>query len=287
MSKLYIGTCSWKYDSWRGIIYSDKKEINYLNEYSKLYNTVEVDQWFWSLFPGKKLVLPNSKAALEYVRSVPKDFTFTIKVPNSLTLTHYYSKGNSGEMIKNPYFLSIELFEQFIESISVIIDQTACLMFQFEYLNKSKMSSLSEFQGIFREFIESVRFDIPKIGIEIRNPNYLTESYFKFLNSLDLAHVFLEGYYMPSVVTSYQRFNAFIKNFTVIRLHGSDRGGIEKISEGNWNKIYLNKDKDLKPIAEMITELQSKNVDIYLNVNNHYEGSAPLTIKKIKNLLQL
>jgi uncharacterized protein YecE (DUF72 family) len=286
MSKLYIGTCSWKYDSWRNIVYSDKEEINYLNEYSKHFNTVEIDQWFWSLFPWKKPVLPNPKIVSEYIRSVPKDFTFTIKVPNSLTLTHYYSKDDSYGLVKNPYFLSIELFEQFIQSISEMIDKTACLMFQFEYLNKSKMSSLSEFQTRFREFIETANFKVPKIGIELRNSNYLTESYFKFLNSLDLAHIFLEGYYMPSVVTLYQKFKNFIKSFTVIRLHGIDRGGIEKLSGGNWNKIYVNKDLDLKPIADMITELQSKNVDLYLNVNNHYEGSAPLTIRKIESLLQ-
>ena len=31
----HIGTCSWKYDSWRGIANSDPKEKNYLREYSQ------------------------------------------------------------------------------------------------------------------------------------------------------------------------------------------------------------------------------------------------------------
>lgn len=41
---LRIGTCSWKYDSWKGIIYPDKDDINYLKEYSKHYKTFEVDK---------------------------------------------------------------------------------------------------------------------------------------------------------------------------------------------------------------------------------------------------
>ena len=45
------------------------------------------------------------------------------------------------------------------------------------------------------------------------------------------------------------------------------------------------KDKELDRIIEMIKELLSREVDVYLNVNNHYEGSAPLTIEKIKKLL--
>lgn len=38
-----IGTCSWKYDSWKGLVYPDFGEFNYLEEYSRHYNTVEID----------------------------------------------------------------------------------------------------------------------------------------------------------------------------------------------------------------------------------------------------
>jgi len=84
-----IGTCSWKSDSWQGLIYPDKKPFNYLEEYSKPYNCVEVDQWFWSLFPGDKVVLPRLEVVQEYADSVPQDFHFAIKVPNSITLPHH------------------------------------------------------------------------------------------------------------------------------------------------------------------------------------------------------
>ena len=29
----YVGTCSWKYPSWKGLVYSQPKGINYLAEY--------------------------------------------------------------------------------------------------------------------------------------------------------------------------------------------------------------------------------------------------------------
>ena len=51
--KLKIGTCSWKYDSWKGLVYDPDKKYSpydYLADYAKHYNTVEIDQWFWSLF---------------------------------------------------------------------------------------------------------------------------------------------------------------------------------------------------------------------------------------------
>lgn len=46
MSKLKIGTCSWKYDSWKGLVYPDKEKINFLEECLKYFITVEVVQWF-------------------------------------------------------------------------------------------------------------------------------------------------------------------------------------------------------------------------------------------------
>ena len=89
---LRIGTCSWKYNSWRGIIYPEQKPVNYLQEYARHYSTVEIDQWFWSLFDADKAALPSPFTVREYMESVPRDFKFTIKIPNSITLTHFYKK---------------------------------------------------------------------------------------------------------------------------------------------------------------------------------------------------
>lgn len=283
---LRIGTCSWKYDAWRSLIYPVSGSFNYLTEYSRSFNTVEIDQWFWSLFPDGKIVLPDKKVTTEYNKSVPKDFLFTIKVPNSITLTHYYQKSKTDPLTANPYFLSNELFKKFIESISTILGKTACLIFQFEYLNKQKIKSLAEFQNRLKLFVENRKIETPAIAIETRNPNFLTENYFKFLADYNLRHVFLEGYYMPPVFEIYEKFREMIKYFTVIRLHGADRKGIEKIANDNWNKIYINRDDTINKLVQLLNELQHKEVDIYLNVNNHFEGSAPLTIKKIKEKIQ-
>ena len=282
---LRLGTCSWKYDSWKGIVYSDTNPKNYLKEYSKKFNTVEIDQWFWSLFTPSKVVLPQKKVVEEYNKSVPPDFRFTIKVPNSITLTHFYKDAKEDQLKPNPFFLSVEVFEEFLNLIEPIKNQLGCLIFQFEYLNKQKMNSLSEFQLKFSEFYKGLNKKAPSIGIEIRNPNYLNEKYFKFLSELNLAPVFLEGYYMPPIVEIYSKFKKHINNIAVIRLHGPDRKVIEKIANDNWNQIYINRDAEIKSIVEMIKELQNNEVDLFINVNNHFEGSAPLTIEKIKQNL--
>ena len=107
-----FGTCSWKYDSWVDLVYSDSNSKNYLYEYSRKYKTVEIDQWFWSLFLPAKTVLPNTTIVKEYKSSVPDDFLFTIKIPNSLTLTHFYKNRKEDALKPNPFFLSVELFQK-------------------------------------------------------------------------------------------------------------------------------------------------------------------------------
>ena len=84
----------------------------------------------------------------------------------------------------------------------------------------------------------------------------------------------------------FKKYRNLIKDRVVIRLHGPDRKGMEEKSGGIWNKILEPKNSDLSKIADMLDELLSREVDIYLYVNNHYEGSAPLTIEKIKKMIK-
>lgn len=49
--RLKVGTCSWKYESWKGLIYEEGKTYkaqDYLADYARRLGSVEVDQWFWS-----------------------------------------------------------------------------------------------------------------------------------------------------------------------------------------------------------------------------------------------
>ncbi len=57
---IHLGTCPYKYESWRGLVYS-YQPANYLQEYARRYDCVEVDQWFWSLF-GARIILQMNVA---------------------------------------------------------------------------------------------------------------------------------------------------------------------------------------------------------------------------------
>lgn len=59
-----------------------------------------------------------------------------------------------------------------------------------------------------------------------------------------------------------------------------------KKTKNNWNKIVDPRDDELAQLVMMVQDLISRNVNVIVNVNNHYEGAAPLTIEKIRGYLK-
>jgi uncharacterized protein YecE (DUF72 family) len=303
MACLRIGTSSWKYDSWEGLVYSPGSAEGYLVQYAREFDTVEIDQWFWSLFDSPVPRLPEPTTAAEYAAAVPEGFRFTIKVPNSITLTHHYDKGSptfgrtpmeplrgkgrKQPLRPNPHFLSRELFAAFLGRTEALHSRIGALIFQFEYLNRRKMPSQEEFQSRFGEFASGVACPLP-CAVEIRNPNYLNEGYFGFLETCGYAPCLLQGYYMPDLrqVFGAHEEQLLRRRWLILRLHGPDRKGMEALSGGRWDRVVAPKDEEIDELGGIISRALARGLDIYLNVNNHYEGSAPLTIAKIRAAIQ-
>ncbi len=194
---LRVGTCSWKYDSWRGLVYPEGKTYaadEYLPLYARHFTTVEIDQWFWSLFPSG-VRLPESRTVQTYAASVPVGFLFTIKAPNSITLTHFYAKQpkHLAEFANKPNdnFLSTELLTRFLDRLAPLEGKIGPIMFQFEYLNKKKMPSKDLFIDKLGAFFDRAPTGF-QYAIEIRNPNYLSPELFGFLAARCIGFVFLE-----------------------------------------------------------------------------------------------
>lgn len=287
MAELRIGTCSWKYPSWAGLVYSAPKGIDYLREYAQKYPTVEIDQWFWSLFGDGRIVLPKPADVAGYRQAVPENFRFTVKAPNSVTLTHPYGKGAGGSLpAANPAFLDSAVISDFVSRLEPLLQQIGLLFFQFEYLNRQKMASQAQFQEMVGHF--SSRLPAGMVyGLETRNSGWLNAGFFDFLSRSSLRPVLLQGYWMPPVTEVYEKHRPALLRHPqlVLRLMGTDRQGIEKESEGAWDKVIWPRDEELPAIADMIRDILAAGVELYVNINNHYEGSAPRTIDKLQQLL--
>lgn len=304
MAQLRIGSCSFSYPSWAGLVYSAPRGINYLAEYAQRYNTVEVDQWFWSLFPPHPPKLPDSATVQSYAASVGPEFRFTIKAPNSLTLTHNSEKQSRGDGSPNPNFLSPELYHRFLDSIEPLLPLTGAIILQFEYLNKQKMPNAAAFFERLGAFLAQAQRPAP-ITIELRNPNYYGPQFVEFCAGHRVGPALCQGYYLPDLVQAVGTMGlppvqphvppvqphvppaaaaAAGPPPVVLRLIGPDRAAMDRSSGKRWDRIIVARDADIKRIVSFSQATINRGHDVYLNVNNHYEGSAPLTLEKITAL---
>jgi uncharacterized protein YecE (DUF72 family) len=287
---LRVGTCSWKFDSWKGLLYEHGKIYSpqdYLHDYARQLNTVEVDQWFWSLFPGS-IRLPDVRTVKQYSESVPDDFVFTVKAPNALTLTHFYSRQPAAQAASagapNPHFLDNSLLDRFLERLAPLGRKLGPIMFQFEYLNRTKMPSRDMFCSRFQAFLSRAPREF-QYAVETRNPNYLSPPFFGFLKDSGCGYVYLEGYYMPPIGTVFERFSPETSDFSIIRLHGGDRQQIEKDTREVWDRLISPKPESVQAAARIVRANARRHVLTFVNVNNHLEGSAPLTIQRLLEAL--
>jgi uncharacterized protein YecE (DUF72 family) len=287
---LHVGTCCWKYPEWSKVgIYPkeyDSKSGNFLEHYSKFFNTVEIDQWFWSLYTPRFVRLPSPRIAKEYAETVPRGFLFTVKAPNSITLTHFYTKGAQAKQYPeyagkpNKHFLDPDLVRKFLRTLEPMEEKLGPIMFEFEYLNREKMESLEAFlvalENFFLELPEGYQY-----GVESRNPNYLKPSYFSLLKKFKVAHVFLEGYFMPPVSGVIKSQKSITAGHTVFRLHGPDREGMAQKAGGVWDRIQIDRSPAIEEIGDILKRAIEERISAFVNVNNHFEGCAPVSIAKL------
>lgn len=288
--RVRVGTCSWKYDTWKGLVYEEGRKYyadDYLVDYAHHFNTVEVDQWFWSLFPGDP-VLPDPKKVSTYAVSVPADFLFTVKAPNSVTLTHFYARQPARYRAwanrPNEHFLSVELTERFLETLEPLGDRLGPVMFQFEYLNSKKMPGRTMFFDRLEAFLSKLPAGY-RYAVETRNPHYIGAEFFELLRRTKAGMVILDGYHMPPLRETLEHDYA-TTDFVVLRLHGPDRTGMEKRTGEDWSRIVEPRSDGIATAVEIVRRNLNNAITTYVNVNNHYEGSAPLTIERFLDALR-
>ncbi|MBN1243380.1 MAG: DUF72 domain-containing protein [Spirochaetales bacterium] len=299
MGTIRLGTCSWKYPSWEGLVYSSREPADFLAEYAEKFDAVEVDQWFWSLGKDGAASLPRAGTVRDYDEATPSAFRFAVKCPNALTLTHPYARGaaKGGAVAHNPRFLDASLAVDFVAALGPLVPKVGLFILQFEYLNKEKMpGGKAGFLERLGPFLEALPADLPW-AVEIRNPRWFDDAWLDFLRERRVAPVFLQGYWMDDAAGLLRSAIGRLDPAgppACLRLHGEDREGMEERTGEDWSRIVRAKDDELGrlvPAARALAETvasgiaAAEGIGLFLNANNHYEGSAPITLGKVGGLL--
>lgn len=209
----------WSYPFWAENFYpKGASPSNYLSEYSKHFDTVEIDSTFYRI--------PNETTFQKWKNQTPDGFLFSAKFPQ--TITHK-------KMLKD----CDREVEFFIERTSMLQNKLGPLLLQFPpTFGRGKIPRLEEF--------------LPKLprerryAVEVRSRDMLTDELCSILRKNNVALVLTIGRFIPET----EQINT---DFFYIRWEG-DRSKVN----GALGKVEVDRTDEIRVWAEKINRLREK-----------------------------
>ena len=292
---IYVGTSSWKYEGWLGLIYSPDKYMNYfkkgppkfvkirfekscLAEYAQTFKTVCLDAGFYQ-FPSQQMLEG-------YLSQVPSDFRLSLKVTEDITVLRFPNLPRYGSRAgqANPHFLDSDLFiASFLGPLTPFREQIGTIIFEFSHFHPGDWERGREFVEALDGFLSR----LPKgwdYSIEIRNESLLHPRYFEVLKKHNVAHAFNSWSRMPSVVEQVRIAGKETADFVTARFLLKPGRTYEQAVKSfePYREIKEANEEARNGIKQLLGKACfSRARKRYIYVNNRLEGSAPWTISAV------
>ncbi len=255
-SKIHIGCQGWNYDDWTTkadgitVFYPrGTRSIQMLETYAKVFDTIEVDSTFYAI--------PTSSVVENWYRKAPEKFTFSLKMPQEIT--HEYG-------LREPSF---PIMEEFCERVLLLKEKLGAVLIQLP----PNFEASKENAQALREFLA----ELPKkiwFAVEFRNREWMIDWTFEELEKNKIALCLVEGSWIPRELM-FEAIQKPTANFAYIRFMGER-------DLTSFDKILRLQDGNLQMWKTEIERIKAKDIFIYFS--NFYEGHAPASVNKLKNL---
>jgi uncharacterized protein YecE (DUF72 family) len=287
-SLVRFGSSTWNYPGWRGLVYhrdygTKGAAAKMLEEYSAfpLFRTVGIDSSYYG---------PPTEAVLRsYAEHLPAGFPCISKVWSQLTIrtfTKAQDQERAGKV--NPDFLNPDLFLEEIYGPYQrhFAENTGPFVFEFQTMAKSSGIGPERFASRLDEFFTALPRDA-QYAVEVRNDEFLTPMYFAVLREHGVAHVFNSWTRMPPIGHQLDLPGAVSAPFIVARaLLRPGRTYDEAVDAfAPYDRIREPNPKLRRDLARLVEEAVRLRIPAYLLVNNRAEGSAPLTVAAVAEML--
>ena len=283
-----FGTSTWNYPGWRGLVYqreygSKGAPAQMLEEYAAfpLFGTVGVDSSYYAP--------PTEEVLRSYAEHLPRGFPCLSKVWSQITV-HTFTKAQDPDRAGkvNPDFLNPDLFveEVYQPYQRHFGDNTGPFIFEFQTIAKSTGIDAEGFADHLDQFFSALPREGP-FAVEIRNEEFLTPMYFAVLREHSVAHVFNSWTRMPPIGHQVDLPGSISAPFIVARaLLRPGRTYDEAVDAfAPYDRIREPNPKLRRDLVRLVESAVKTRIPAYLLVNNRAEGSAPLTIAAVAEML--
>jgi uncharacterized protein YecE (DUF72 family) len=278
-STLRMGTMSWSFPGWRGLIYAEGADPKLfadagLTAYTRhpLLRTVEIDRSFYEPLPARYF---------EHVaRQAPADFRFVVKAHEDCTLSQFprharYGKkqGESNARFLDASYATDAVVGPVVEGLG---EQLAILLFQFSPQDAREPRA---FADRLQAFLERLPRGVP-YAVELRNPELLTKHYAHALEVSGAVHAHNVWGNMPSVLAQARLIPPAARRPLLVRWlmrKGDDYEGARSRFLP-FSRLAEPDSTNREDIATLLGKALAHDVPGLVLVNNKAEGCAPLSI---------
>ncbi len=287
--RIYLGTSSWKYPGWKGLVYrreyKSEKSFNEtcLEEYAETFPTVGVDHTYYTW--------PTERQFEKYVSQTPETFRFGLKATENTTVFKFPTHKRYGKKagLVNAEFLDADAFAQrFLKPLERFAGRLAPIVLEFSQFYPGTISSGTEFVERTGKFFTQLKSHGEfRFAIELRNANWLKPPYFQMLEHHGVGHVFNSWTRMPSVLEQLELAKPYRLPFICGRLLLEPGVAYQEAVEAfaPYDRIHKTQDGVRKAAVMLISEAMNLGIEAYVYVNNRLEGCSPETLRAIVALL--
>ncbi|MCG6986576.1 MAG: DUF72 domain-containing protein [Gemmatimonadetes bacterium] len=278
---LRLGTSSWSFPGWAGIVYDRKaSELVLAREGLAAYashpllRTVGIDRTWYRPVPAEVL--------RAYADVVPDDFRFLVKADRLLT-----SPTNPGEGSfrgRNVRFLDpTYAIEEVLGPASAGLGAKAGpILFQFPPIPPSLVGGREAFAEQLHRFLDALPRG-PLYAVELRTPGLLTPAYAGVLESTGVAHCYVVHPAMSPLAEQLGAVRHFEQPALVVRwmLHAGLGYEVAKDRYAPFDHIVDEDPESLERISVAALDALIAERRVFVVVNNKAEGSAPLSVFRL------
>lgn len=285
---IYLGTSSWKFPDWCGLLYDEERyfyrnrfskarfERECLSEYAEVFRSVCVDATYYR-YP--------KRAYLEGLAGqVPDGFKLSFKVPDDITIKTFPNIDPFGKRagMKNFDFLSYEMCRfGFLRMLEPLKPKVGLIIFEFSHFHKNDFEHGRDFVDALDGFFENMPTNEGwQFGVEVRNRNLLHPAYFAMLAKHGVAHIYNHWTKMPSITEQLALHPPAEEPFIAARFlltPGHPHEAAAK-SMPPYSRIYEIDPDAREGFQQLLAAAERTEQPSFIYVGNELEGCALHTI---------
>jgi uncharacterized protein YecE (DUF72 family) len=278
---LRLGTSSWSFPGWEGMVYDRLASQSTLAKHGleayaghPLLRAVGLDRTYY------RPITANDYRA--YADAVPADFRFLVKADRLVTSPtdpEAYGVRSPNPLFLDPGYTSDEIIAPMMDGLGA---KAGPLLFQFSPIPPNLVGGRNAFHTKLHRFLDALPAG-PRYAVELRTPAFLTETYRELLEATGAAHCFNVHPAMAPLRRQLGLLQPFYQPVLVVRwmLHAGLGYEVARDRYEPFDRIVDEDTASRERIAVAVLDALIGEREAFVIANNKAEGSAPLSVFRL------